>query len=38
MKLLNDCVIKTAMPHFHDKSERQHSTAEANESKLVIGL
>ena len=35
MKLLNDFVIKTAMPHFPDKSDRQHSTAEANESRLV---
>ena len=38
MKLLNNCVIKSAMLHFRDKSDRQHSTAEANESRLAIGL
>ena len=35
MKLLNDCVIKTTMPQFQDKSERKDSTAEANDSRLV---
>ena len=34
-ELLNDCGIKTAMPHFLNKSEKQHSTEEANESRLV---
>ena len=33
--LLNDCGIKTEMPHFLKKSKKQHSTEEANESRLV---
>lgn len=33
--LLNDCGIKTEMPHFLKKSDKQHSTEEANESRLV---
>ena len=34
-ELLNDCGIKTEMPHFLKKSDKQHSTEEANESRLV---
>lgn len=32
---LNDCGINTEMPHFLKKAEKQHSTEEANESRLV---
>ena len=34
-ELLNECGIKTEMPHFLQKSEKQHTTEEANESRLV---
>ena len=34
-ELLNECSIKTAMSHFLKISEKQHSTEEANGSKLV---
>ena len=37
--LLNECDIKTEMPHFlkkkSEKPEKQHSTEKANESRLV---
>ena len=34
-ELLNDCGIKTEMPHFLKKSDKQHSTEEASEFRLV---
>ena len=34
-ELLNECGIKTAMPHFLNKSEKQHSDEKASESRLV---
>ena len=34
-KLLNERGIKTPMPHSVNKSVKQHSTEEANESRLV---
>ena len=34
-ELLNECGIKTAMSHFLNKSEKQYSTEEANDSRLV---
>ena len=33
--LLNDCGINTEIPHFLKKTEKQHSTEGANESRLV---